>query len=268
MFLKKDSSFLYFLFFIFFAIFLLFFDFYYHFSNKIRFYTNKFIFLYYYIFDNLFFFIDNKILFFRNFKKIYNENIFLKKENLFFKKKILYSNFLKLENNYFRKILNFPLFKKKERDFFIVKIFFYHFNNMDEIIINHAQNFNIKYGSLLFNHVGMLGKVIYSGNNFSKVQLICNTNSSFPISILRNNLNSIILGFGCENYMRIDDFTFGTDVKIGDIVIIPQVNNYSFSGYPIGVVDSIYLNFNYGTIMVYVKYFLELSNLSFGFLYN
>ncbi len=268
MFLKRENNILYFLFFIFFSIFLLFFDFYYHLSNKIHFYSNKFIFFYYYIFDNLFFYVKKKILFLQNFKEIYYENIFLKKKKMFFNKKILYSNFLKLENNYFRKILNLPLLNK-EKNFSLVRVFFYHFNNIDEIIINHIRNLNIKYGSLLFNSIGsMLGKVVYSGNNFSKVQLICNNNSSFPVSILRNNLNSIILGFGCKNYMRIDDFSIEADIKIGDIVIIPWVNIYSFSGYPIGVVDNISLNFNDGVLMIYVKYFLELDNLSFGFLYN
>ncbi len=268
MFLKKDNSFIYFLFFIFFSLCLLFFDFNYYISNKIHFYTDKIIFLYYYVFDNLVLFFEKKIVFLKNFEKISNENIFLKKKKLLLKNKLLYNNSLEWENNYFRKILNFPLLKKKDKNFVFVKIFFYHLINFDEMIINHIQNFNIKYGSLLFNNINMLGKVIYSGNNFSKVQLICNKGSSFPVSILRNNLNTIIFGNGCNNNLKINDFTSDSDIRIGDIVILPKVSDYSFSGYPIGVVDNVYLDSIYGVLRVDVKYFLELDNLSFGFLYN
>ncbi len=268
MFLKKDNNFIYFLFFIFFSLCLMFCDFNYNLSDKIYFYTDKIIFLYYYIFDNVILFFEKKIVFLKDFKKISNENISLKKNLLLLRSKILYNNLLERENNYFRKILNFPLLKKEDKNFVFVKIIFYHLTNLDEMIVNHMQNFNIKYGSLLFNNIGMLGKVIHSGTNFSRVKLICSKGSSFPVSILRNNLNTIILGYGCNYDMQINDFTLDSDIKIGDIVILPKVSDYSFSGYPVGVIDSVNLDYVYGVLKVDVKYFLELNNLSFGFLYN
>ncbi len=268
MFSKKDNSFICFLFFIVFSIFLLFFDFYYCISDKIRFYTNRVVFIYYYIFDNLIFLLKKNIVFLNDYNRIYNENVFLKEKNFILKKRIMYSSLLKLENNYLRKILNFPLLSKESKDFVFVKIFFYHFNDTDEIIINHLKNSNIKYGSLLFNYIGMLGKVIYSGDNFSRLQLICNQNSSFPVSILRNDLSTIVSGNGCNNNMKISDLPIGSDVKVGDIVILPKVSGYSFSGHPIGVVDNVYSDFLYGVLVIEVKYFLDLNNLGYGLLYN
>ncbi len=267
MFLKKESNFFYFLVFIFFSIFLLFFDFYFSIFNKINFFTDRIVFFYYYVYSNIKIFIDDKIIFLKDFKNINKEIFFLKKKNLLLNKKLFSLNFLQLENNIFRKILNFPLFIKKKNDFIFVKNFFFYFNNIDEIIISHVFNSDIKYGSLLFNNISMLGKIIYSGDFFSKVQFICNKNSVFPINILRNNINAVILGYGCNNYMKINDFPINSDVKLGDIVILPKINDYSFSGYPIGIVNNVYLDLINGFLVADIKYFLELDNLNFGFLY-
>lgn len=267
MFLKQKDNIFYFLVFIFFSLFLLFFDFYFSLSNKIHFYTDRIVFIYYYLFNKIKFFINSRIFFLRYLKDIYKENFFLKKQNLFLNKKLLYLNFLQLENNIFRKILNFPLFKKNSNDFIFVNFFFYYLNNIDEIVINHIYDYRIKYGSLLFNKIGMLGKVIYSGNYFSRIQLICNKNSILPVNVLRNNINSVILGCGCKDYMKINDFPINSDIKLGDIIILPNISDYSFSGYPIGVVNNVYLDLVDGFLVVNVKYFLELDNLDFGFLY-
>ncbi len=268
MFFKKENNFFWFLIVIFFSICLLFFDFYYNLSNKIYFYTDRIIFFYYYIFNNVKFFIKNKIIYLSDLEKIYEENIILKKKYMYLKGFFLNLTSLKLENIFFRKMLHFPLLKKKINNFILVKIFFYYLNNIDEIFINHIYDPAIKYGSLLFNNFNMLGKVIYSGNFFSKVQLICNKNSVFPVSILRNNINSIIMGYGCNNNMKINDFPIDSDVKLGDIIVLPQIDNFFFSGYPVGIVDNVYLDLVNGFLVADVKYFLDLNDLNFVFLFN
>ncbi len=268
MFFKKSNNFFYFLVIIFISIFLLFFDFYYNLSNKIYFYTDRIIFFYFYFINNIKLFIYKKIFYLSNCQKIYKENIFLKKKNIFLHKNLFDLNSLQLENNILRNMLNIPMYKKKVNNSIFVKIFFYYLNNIDEIFINHIYDSNIKYGSLLFNNMGMLGKVIYSGDFFSKVQLICNKNSIFPVSVLRNNINAVIIGYGCNNYMKINDFPINSDVKLGDIIILPKISDYSFSGYPVGVVDNVYLDLVNGFLVAHIKYFLNLNNINFVFLYN
>ncbi len=268
MFFKKKNNVPYFLFFIIFCFFLLIFDFYYHISNRIRFCTDKIIFGFYFIYDNLNLWINNKFFLLKNFRKIKYENFFLKKKIFFLKKKVFFLNIFKIENNFLRKILHFPLLKKIREKINFIKIFFYHTNNIDELIINHLFNKNIKYGSLLFNDISIVGKIIYTGNNYSKIELICSKNSSLPVIILRNNINTIINGYNCFNDMKINDFSIDTDVRVGDIIVLPNIDGYIFTGYPVGVVKNIILDFNRGSLIVDVKYFLELQNLNFVFVYS
>ncbi len=268
MFFKKKNNISYFLFFVVFCFSLLIFDFYYHISNKIRFYTDKIIFSCYFFYDNLNIWIKNNFFFLENFKKIQDENFFLKKKYFFLKQKVFFLNILKLENNFLRKILNFPLLKKIREKIYFIKVFFYRNTNLDELIIDHLFNKNIKYGSLLFNNLSIIGKVIYTGSNYSKIELICNKNSSLPVIILRNNINTIINGNNCSNDMRISDFSIDTDVHIGDIIVLPNIDGYIFTGYPIGVVKNVILDSISSSLIVDVKYFLELQNLNFVFIYN
>ncbi len=256
------------MFFILFSFFLLIFNFCHHLFDKVYYYVNKIFFLYYFVFNKFKYFIYKKKFFLNRISKIEHENIFLKEKIFVLKKKLYFLNILEKENNIFRRILGFPLLNKIKNNFNFVRIFFYNINVMDELIINHMYNKNIRYGSLLFNDLSMLGKVIYFGNNFSKIELICNKNSELPIVILRNNINAIIKGYGCNNYMKINDFPINTDVRIGDIIVLPDIDDYYFSGYPIGVVKNILLDSIYGNLIIEVKYFLDLENLNFAFLYN
>ncbi len=255
--LKKINHFFIFLLFLFFSLFIIFFDIKFNYFCLLKLFFIKLNFIIYFFCNVIYIYFNNKILYFNKINYLVIENKKLIKKNIILKNKIYILNNIKYQNNIFKKILNIRLLKKKY--FSIVKLLFNVFKNYDYLLINILNSKDIKYGNLLFNNIGIIGKLIFINNNFGKVQLLCGYKSVFFGKILRTGLKVIILGFGCGKKIKIIDLPLNINIIKGDIVVNYDIYNYYFE-YPIGIVNNFYVDKKYGGIVIIIKSFINYNN--------
>ncbi len=260
MFLNKKKYFLSFLFFLFFSLFIISFDFYTNSFSKIKLFFNKMYFTLLNYYSNVFLYLKSRIIYFTSIDYIFEEIINCNYNNLLFRKKKYEMNNIIYENNFLKSIYKIPILKNEK--YSIVKVFNIDWNNL---LINIYNYNNIKYGNLLFNGLGIIGKLIYYDKNFGKLQLICDNSSGFPGKILRTNLKVLVMGNGCGKYIEINDIPIGTDIKVGDIVLYYDIYGHYFS-YPIGIIKEISIDSKYGDINAKVESFVYFNNSDFNIL--
>lgn len=260
---NKQKNF-YFLFFIFLLLILLIINYKFDYFNKIKFYTDKINFIFYNFHNNIVLYINNKKKYFKNISYYIKMNYFLKKKIFFLKNKLSFLKNLEKENIIFRNILNIPILKNQY--YYLVKLLPYKLENNYRFFIKILNNKNINYGDLLFNGIGIIGRVISVNNNFSKVDLVCNYKSSFPGKILRSNIEFIVLGKGCLNYMEVNNLSIDSDIKVGDIISTYNYSNNNFSSFPLGVIKKIIFDEKNGYYKIKIGNFLRKNELNFLFL--
>ncbi len=249
--LSKKNNFLIFLLFLFFSLFIIFFDIKFNYFNMLKLFFIKLNFKIYYLYNKIFFL--NKINYF-----FIKKNNDFKKKNILLKNKLHLLNNLKNQNDIFRNILNIKLLKNIN-NFSIVKLLFNNFKNYDYLLVNILNYKNIKYGNLLFNNIGIIGKLVFINNNFGKIQLLCSYNSGFSGKILRTGMKVIILGYGCNKEMKIINLPINSNVIKGDIIVNYDIYNYYFE-YPIGIINNYYINDIYGDLVIKIKSFIDYNN--------
>ncbi len=255
--LNKKNNFFMFLLFLFFSIFIIFFDIRFNYFNIFKLIFIRINFIIYYLYNKFFIYLKNKVNYLKKKEYFFIENNNLKKKNILLKNKLYFFDNLKKQNNIFKDILNIKLLKNN--NFSIVKLLFNNFRNYDYLLINILNCKNIKYGNLLFNNIGIIGRLVFINNNFGKIQLLCSYNSGFSGKILRTGLKVIILGYGCNKEMKIIDLPINSNIIKGDIVVNYDIYNYYFE-YPIGIINNCYIDSIYGGLIIKVKSFVNYNN--------
>ncbi len=248
--LNKKNNLFVFLLFLFFSLFIIFFDIKFNYFNILKIFFIKINFIIYYLCNKIYFFKKSNYFFIKK-----NNNLI--KNNILLKSKLYLLNNLKNQNNIFRNMLNIKLLKNN--DFSIVKLLFNNFRNYDYLLVNILNYKNIKYGNLLFNNIGIIGKLVFINNNFGKIQLLCGYNSGFSGKILRTGLKVIILGYGCNKEMKIINLPINSNLIKGDIIVNYDIYNYYFE-YPIGIIDNYYIDDIYGDLIIKIKSFINYNN--------
>ena len=105
---------------------------------------------------------------------------------------------------------------------------------LDEITINKGLNQGVNNNLIVVTDKGMIGKVISSSFNTSKVKLITGFNN--PISVKVNNVNKILTR---DNDLIIKGINNQDNIKVGDSVVTSGLSDIFPSGILIGNIENI-----------------------------
>lgn len=172
---------------------------------------------------NIFGFQNDKI------EKLYNEN-----QNL--KKMLLDNQNLALENKALKD--QFANSSPRSLDLLPARVvgfpgFIPGVSNPDYLIIDKGNRDGIKRGDALIVGNNLIGKVIETTNNYSKVELLNNKKASFTAKVTSTDgaeADGVIKGLGGE--MSYENVLLTLSIKKGDIVLTKGDKDESGNGYP------------------------------------
>jgi len=128
---------------------------------------------------------------------------------------------------------------------------------LKSIILNRGSKDNIKIGDAVLDGSYLVGKIVEVNFKSSRVLLISDLNSKIPVSIMPNNIQSILTGsgeiMGEIQYQMTDD-----KIENDSVVYTSGTGGIFKSGIPIGKVKN-----NEKKNIKEVKFFSELSQLTF-----
>ncbi|MCR3755194.1 MAG: cell shape determining protein MreC [Candidatus Westeberhardia cardiocondylae] len=171
-------------------------------------------------------------------------------------------NYYKTENYQLRKLLKLPI--KKQKNIIIAQILSNNsHSNKCQIIINKGEQENIYIGQPVINTQGIVGQIISTTKNTSRVLLLHDISHAIPVKILRNNTHGILVGKGLSQNLELKHIPEYHDIKIGDILISSGLGGCFPKGYPVAIITKIVKNFKYPYTIIQAKSVIHIQDLNY-----
>ncbi|MBK4765010.1 MAG: rod shape-determining protein MreC [Pantoea sp. Brub] len=202
-------------------------------------------------------------------------NIIYTYRNLFLKNKSLQNELLlknselltleqyKKENIYLHKLLNIPVNPDYHK--ILTKVLYENITPyIEQLVIDKGQLHGVYVGQSIMNGKGIIGQVVHVNLFTSRVLLVCNNSHAIPVKVLRNNLRAIALGVGCNcnQDLKLDNL-YGSDFRIGDILVTSGLDKRFPKDYPIGVITSVQFNKKEKFLTIYARSVVNILDLDY-----
>jgi rod shape-determining protein MreC len=95
---------------------------------------------------------------------------------------------------------------------------------------------NIQENQTVMSSLGLVGKIVKTGNNFANVLLITDINSKVPVIIERNREKAIVYGQNDNNKLLLKYLSVDSDAMIGDRIITSGDGSIFMPGLLVGTI--------------------------------
>ena len=107
------------------------------------------------------------------------------------------------------------------------------------IIVDRGENDSVVEGMVALTSQGIVGQVIHTSRNYSKILLAIAPSSAIDVIIQKNRVRGILKGTGEDGYV-LNYVLKNADVEKGDQVVTAGIGGVFASGVPVGTVTAVH----------------------------
>jgi rod shape-determining protein MreC len=171
-------------------------------------------------------------------RALLKDNIFLRSELLATTVKLQRLGFLEQENAQLRSLLS--LTKQVKSKFLVAQLLTLVVDGFNkQIFVDKGEINGVYVGQPVIDAYGLFGQIISVGSEVSKILLITDVKSAIPATIVRNGIQTIVVGRGSLDSLELINISETADIKPGDYLVTSGVGHRFPPGYFIGVVKEI-----------------------------
>lgn len=108
-----------------------------------------------------------------------------------------------------------------------------------QITLNKGSNDKVYRGQALIDASGIMGQVVEVGPSTSQALLITDPDHGIPVEINRTGLQTIALGLGDGQGLKLPFLPSNADVKVGDLLVSSALGGRFPAGYPVGQIYNV-----------------------------
>ena len=108
-----------------------------------------------------------------------------------------------------------------------------------QITLNKGTHDKVYRGQALIDATGIMGQVVEVGPNTSQALLITDPDHGIPVEINRTGLQTIALGLGDGQGLKLPFLPSNADVKVGDLLVSSALGGRFPAGYPVGQIYNV-----------------------------
>lgn len=177
--------------------------------------------------------IGNKFLYLQN---LAQENIELKLEIAKLQHEQHYIHSLQAENEELRKLLK--VIKQEQYNYVSAQLLSVSFNPFSKTaLVTAGSKHGIKIDQIVTNSEGLVGRVIQTSNNYSKILLVNDVNSRIPVTTSLSREKGILTGY--DNDVQIIYLPKNHSIQKGEKVITSGYGNIYPSGITVGYIKKV-----------------------------
>ena len=186
-------------------------------------------------------------------KKLVNENIELRYQQVRLQGKLQRLLSLQTENKQLRKLLEYKV-DENESHFILAELLSVKTDPYRQLVVlDRGSRDGVYIGQAVFDSAGVMGQVIEIGPLTSTVMLITDPNSAVPVKNTRTGERAIIIGANQVNELSLIHLARTSSVKVGDELVTSGLGKRFPEGYPLGVVTKVVRDVNEAFMHVEVK---------------
>jgi|SaaInlStandDraft_7_1057024.scaffolds.fasta_scaffold02384_9 rod shape-determining protein MreC len=197
-------------------------------GDRLNFWVHKIIY-------NPKFYIQDVISSLSSIEKLQRENGRLRQENLRFQGELYKLGSLEIENEQLRQLLNSA--PKEKDDFIVANIAAVNIEPYQrQLILDKGLSDSIIKGQVVTDASGVVGSVIQTTTDASRILLLTDVNHAIPVESLRSGVRSILVGASNDDFVMLQHLPNTTDIKEGDIFVTSGIGGKYPFGYPVAKV--------------------------------
>lgn len=108
-----------------------------------------------------------------------------------------------------------------------------------QITLNKGSDEKVYRGQALIDATGIMGQVVEVGPSTSQALLITDPDHGIPVEINRTGLQTIALGLGDGQGLKLPFLPSNADVKVGDLLVSSALGGRFPAGYPVGQIYNV-----------------------------
>lgn len=108
-----------------------------------------------------------------------------------------------------------------------------------QITLNKGSSDKVYRGQALIDATGVMGQVVEVGPSTSQALLITDPDHGIPVEINRTGLQTIALGLGDGQGLKLPFLPSNADVKVGDLLVSSALGGRFPAGYPVGQIYNV-----------------------------
>jgi rod shape-determining protein MreC len=108
-----------------------------------------------------------------------------------------------------------------------------------QITLNKGSSDKVYRGQALIDATGVMGQVVEVGPGTSQALLITDPDHGIPVEINRTGLQTIALGLGDGQGLKLPFLPSNADVKVGDLLVSSALGGRFPAGYPVGQIYNV-----------------------------
>jgi rod shape-determining protein MreC len=108
-----------------------------------------------------------------------------------------------------------------------------------QITLNKGSNDKVYRGQALIDATGIMGQIVEIGPNTSEALLITDPDHGIPVEVNRTGLQTIALGLGDGQGLKLPFLPSNADVKVGDLLVSSALGGRFPAGYPVGQIYNV-----------------------------
>lgn len=148
---------------------------------------------------------------------------------------------LKLENQRLRLLLNSPLRKDEYKK--IATVLSAENNNYhQQLVINQGTKDGAFVGQAVIDEKGVVGQIISTGRQSSRILMITDIAHSLPVQILRTGERMIATGTGHSDELILDNVPNSADINVGDLIVTSGLSGRFPAGFPVAKIEKVIRN--------------------------
>lgn len=166
------------------------------------------------------------------------ENLYLREQQLLLQAKLQKLEALEAENHRIRELLASS--KSLQDHVLIAEIIAVSQDPYrHQITLNKGTRDKVYRGQALIDATGIMGQVVEVGPSTSQALLITDPDHGIPVEINRTGLQTIALGLGDGQGLKLPFLPSNADVKVGDLLVSSALGGRFPAGYPVGQIYNV-----------------------------
>ncbi len=110
---------------------------------------------------------------------------------------------------------------------------------LHQLVLNKGKVDDVYIGQPVFDAYGVMGQIVDTARNTSKLLLVTDPRSAIPVQDYRNGMRAVLAGTGDTQTLKLLNVSTLADIQKGDIFVTSGYGQLFPQGYPVGVVINV-----------------------------